>query len=99
MLSKTGKFRLAMRKITRPHLALIKIEIQAEGWFFICSLDFLPTFLSRKKWGRNPEVAKLRVSFFETESFQTTPSLRATHPAREIKDFEVKTGPKGKDKG
>jgi hypothetical protein len=23
-----------------PHLALMKVEIQAIGWFFICSLDF-----------------------------------------------------------
>jgi hypothetical protein len=31
-----------------------------------------------KEQKQNPEVAKLRVSFFETESFQTTPALRAT---------------------
>jgi hypothetical protein len=55
----------------------------------------LPTFLSRKKWGRNPEVAKLRVSFFETESFQTTPSLRATRLTG-TKDKVQRTKDKGK---
>jgi len=49
MLSKTGKLRSGYEKITPPHLALMKVEIQAKGWFFICSLDFLPTFSSRKK--------------------------------------------------
>jgi hypothetical protein len=44
MLSKTGKLRSGYEEITPPHLALMKVEIQAEGWFFICSLDFLPTF-------------------------------------------------------
>jgi hypothetical protein len=38
MLSKTGKLRSGYEKITPPHLALIKVEIQAKGWFFICSL-------------------------------------------------------------
>jgi len=27
-----------------PHLALMKVEIQAKGWFFICSLDFFASF-------------------------------------------------------
>jgi hypothetical protein len=44
MLSKTGKLRSGYEEITPPHLALMQVEIQAEGWFFICSLDFLPTF-------------------------------------------------------
>jgi len=42
---------------------------------------------------------KLREALFETETTKTTPSLRATPPARGIKDVEVKTGLKGKDKG
>jgi hypothetical protein len=54
MLSKTGKLRSGYEEITPPHLALMKVEIQAKGWFFICSLvpiaiGILPTFSSRKK--------------------------------------------------
>ena len=48
MLSKTGKLRSGYEEITPPHLALMKVEIQAKGCFFLCSLDFFASFLFTK---------------------------------------------------
>jgi len=57
MRSKTGKLRSGYEEITPPHLALMKIEIQAEGWFFICSLDFFASFfINGKKKRKNPKL-------------------------------------------
>jgi hypothetical protein len=57
MLSKTGKLRSGYEEITPPHLALMKIEIQAKGWVFLCSLDFLVLLWQDKRTKQNPEVA------------------------------------------
>jgi hypothetical protein len=59
----------------------MKVEIQAEGCFFLCSLEFL-LLLFQDKRRLNTRSCKLRVTFFETKSSQTTPALRATLPER-----------------
>jgi hypothetical protein len=57
MLSKTGKLRRGYEEITPPHLALMKVEIQAKGWFFLCSLDLFGSFCSDgKKNKTNPKL-------------------------------------------
>jgi hypothetical protein len=69
-----------------PHLALMKVEIEAEGWFFLCSLvPRLRDWFFLQQWQkeqRKSRSCKLRVTLFETESLQTTPALRATPPKK-----------------
>ena len=56
MLSKTGKLRSGYEEITPPHLALMKVEIQAEGCFFFAALTFLVFCVKTKEQNKIPKL-------------------------------------------